>query len=216
MLLQDEIQSLKDLVVEQTLSLENSLRKSISLCKEHNTVKEEEVKKREESILHLSQTIENQCLRILLLHQPVATDLRYIIMMFKVNQHLERMAKYICNIAKRAGLISTYSPQIQVNLIEMAEKVHSLVERSFKVLVELDEEEAEKICNDDYKINSMRRYFKEIIIESTYKEPWKSAAFFELLDLVRHLERLGDMATNVAEEVMFINSADHLHPVIAR
>lgn len=208
MLIKNEIQSLQDLLDELRLSLEVSLNKSVSLFQEFSNIKQHEVLNREARILHMTKTVENQCVQMLLHLQPEEKDFRYIIMVFKVNQHLRRMSKYICNLAEHSNLISTYSPQIQTNLIEMVKKVHSLVERSFNILMDTDEMEAKNICSDDNKINSMRRYFKEMVIESATKEPWKTPEFLELIDLVRHLERLGDMAANVAEEIMVFSTIE--------
>lgn len=212
MLLHTNIQSLHDLVSELTLSLEVSLQKCISLFHHHSIQTAQEMKNRESLILHLIETVEKQSYRMLLQQYPDTNDLIYIIMIIKVSQHLRRMNKYITNCADNSIIISAYSVQIQTNLLAMAEKAQALVSRSLKILNEKDAHDAKMIGDDDNKINSMRRYFKDLVIELTTKEPWKTTEFLKLIDIVRHLERLGDMAANIAEEILFLSSIECFEP----
>jgi phosphate transport system protein len=148
--------------------------------------------------------VEDECLKILALHQPVAADLRFIVAVLKVNNDLERIADMAKNIAKRAQFFARNrggSPPPEIKL--MAERVRSMVTRSLDALVKLDPVIARAVCRDDDAVDEIhRRMFvslQERMSESAEAIPTAVA----MLSVSRCLERVADLASNIAEEVVF-------------
>ena len=149
--------------------------------------------------------IEDACLKILALYQPVAIDLRRIATVMKVAGELERVADLAVNIAERAcGLLS--SPQVTVpdQLKEMAERAVNMLHRSIDAYVDLNSELARRVCEEDDSIDDMNRGLIEQLIEYMHKSPEQLDALLHLFSAVRQVERVADHATNIAEDVVYL------------
>jgi phosphate transport system protein len=149
--------------------------------------------------------IEEECLKILALHQPVAIDLRLIVAAIKINSDLERMADLAEDIAERtlhlAGLPTVPVPD---KLQSMTEVTSQMVRESLNAFITLDAALARRVCRKDDEVD---RYNAEIIEEllATMK---MSPKFLEpgvsMFSATRHLERIADHATNIAEDVVYL------------
>jgi len=149
--------------------------------------------------------IEDACLKILALYQPVAIDLRRITTVLKVAGELERVADLAVNIAERAcGLLS--APQVAVpdQLKEMAERAVNMLHRSIDAYVDLNSELARKVCQEDDRIDEMDRGLIEQLIAYMHKSPDQLDALLHLFSAVRQVERVADHATNIAEDVVYL------------
>ncbi len=149
--------------------------------------------------------IEDACLKILALYQPVAIDLRRITTVMKVAGELERVADLAVNIAERAsGLLN--SPQVVIpdQLKNMAERVVNMLHRSIDAYVDLNSEVARKVCEEDAEIDEMNRGVIEQLIEAMHQSPNQLDALLHLFSAVRQVERVGDHATNIAEDVVYL------------
>ncbi|SFI89252.1 phosphate signaling complex protein PhoU [Planctomicrobium piriforme] len=149
--------------------------------------------------------IEDSCLKILALYQPVAIDLRRITTVMKVAGELERVADLAVNISERAsGLLN--SPQVTVpdDLKEMAERAVNMLHRSIDAYVDLNSELARKVCQEDDQIDEMNKGLIEQLIEYMHKSPGQLDALLHLFSAVRQVERVADHATNIAEDVVYL------------
>ncbi|MHB1423628.1 MAG: phosphate signaling complex protein PhoU [Gemmataceae bacterium] len=149
--------------------------------------------------------IENECLKMLALHQPVAVDLRRIIAALKINTDLERMADLAVNIAERA-LSLAEQPSIAVpdRLQSMTDLTTSMVRQSLDAFVMLNAEQARQVIRLDDEVD---RYNREIILEliqHMQQNPEQVPAFIAFFSAVRQLERIADHATNIAEDVVYL------------
>ena len=149
--------------------------------------------------------IEDSCLKILALYQPVAIDLRRITTVMKVSGELERVADLAVNIAERAsGLLNSPQVAIPEQLTTMAERAVDMLHRSIDAYVDLNSELARQVCSEDDQIDEMAKGLLNQLIESMHRQPAQLDALLHLFSAVRHVERVADHATNIAEDVVYL------------
>ena len=149
--------------------------------------------------------IEEECLKILALHQPVAVDLRFIIATIKINNDLERIGDQAVNIAQRVVIISKRPEMTFVfDYGPMAEKVEKMLRMSLDALVNLDVDLAFKVITLDDDVDAIKNQAYDGIKEAIKQNPQRVGYLINLLLISRHLERLADHATNIAEEVVYL------------
>ncbi|MFN8178481.1 MAG: phosphate signaling complex protein PhoU [bacterium] len=148
--------------------------------------------------------VEEECLKVLALHQPVAADLRFIIAVLKVNNDLERMGDLALNIAERAqALARGTSPDPPSELRAMMEKVQSMVVRALDALVSLDVNVARSVLVDDEIVDDMHRRMYQALQDRMAKSPERIPQYVQYLSVSRYLERIADQSTNIAEDIIF-------------
>ena len=150
--------------------------------------------------------IEESCLKILALHQPVDADLRFIVVVLKVNNDLERIGDLAENLTKQAVYLSEREPlEAQTNKInEMFFTARSMLKDSLDSLVKLDVKLAHQVIKQDDEVDGINREMYDdfralIAIDSSMVEQATS-----LLSCSRYLERIADLATNISEDVLFM------------
>jgi phosphate transport system protein len=149
--------------------------------------------------------VEEECLKILALYQPVAVDLRFITAVIKINNDLERIADEAVNIARGVKYIAKGEKlHFDFDFYLMAEKTEAMVKKSLDALVNLDVDLAFKVCLLDDEVDQFNgeahRKVKDVIKDN----PEYVEYFINLLLISRHLERIADHATNIAEEVIYL------------
>ena len=149
--------------------------------------------------------VEDECLKMLALHQPVASDLRFIITVLKVNNDLERMGDLAKNIAERA-LVLVKQPPIEgaQDFQKMAERVRMMVHECIDALVHRDVDLARKVCLDDREVDEENKKHFTQLQQVMAKDTDTIERAVHLLSVSRHLERIADHATNIAEDVVFL------------
>jgi phosphate transport system protein len=144
-------------------------------------------------------------LKILALHQPVAIDLRFIVAVLKINNDLERIGDLAVNIAERAIFLAGRPKiNISIELIDMAHHAQSMLKKSLDALINHDAELAHKVCASDDTIDQMNRQMYLNVQEAILKNPEQISALIHLLSASRHLERVADHTTNIAEDVIYM------------
>ncbi len=149
--------------------------------------------------------IEEDCLKILALHQPVARDLRFLVSVIKINNELERIGDIAVNIAKRIDNISKFNhpAAITYDFSTMTEKVTAMLKKSIDALVNNDTKLARSIFLDDDVVDKCRNRCYEDIKTRITKDPDHPGYHINTYLLARHLERIADRAVNIAEEVIY-------------
>ncbi len=149
--------------------------------------------------------IEEDCLKILALHQPVAKDLRFLIAVIKINNEMERIADIAVSIAMRVQNITKFKHQTAENydFSEMSSRVLVMLKKSIDALVNRDATVAKAIFLDDDAVDSLRNRCYEDIKERIRKDPEHPGYHINTYLMARHLERIGDRAVNIAEEVIY-------------
>jgi phosphate transport system protein len=160
---------------------------------------------RDDEIDQWDVRIEEECLKMLALHHPVAIDLRRIAAVMKISGELERVADLGVHIAERAvGLVGWGEAGTHERLRQMAQMALDMVHRSIDSYVNLDSELARQVCGDDEGVDRQNR---EIIRELTgimKRSPDLIDAALNLFSASRHIERIADHATNIAEDVVYL------------
>lgn len=149
--------------------------------------------------------IEESCLKILALHQPVAIDLRRIASVLKISAELERVGDLGAHIAERAcGLIAGPEIVIPEKLKEMARFAVEMLRRSIDAYVQLDSGLARTVCTDDEIVDNLNRTIIRELIEIMQRSPEYVEVALHLFSASRHVERVADHATNIAEDVVYL------------
>ncbi len=153
--------------------------------------------------------IEEECLKILALYQPVARDLRFLIALIKINSEIERIGDYAVKIASKVKFICEHSSrELPMDYALMSEKVITMLRMSLDALVDKDLDLAHKIFILDDEVDLLRNQAYDIIKEQLQKEPEHAGCMLNGFLVARHLERIADRATNIAEEVIYMVGGD--------
>jgi phosphate transport system protein len=149
--------------------------------------------------------LEEECLEILALHQPVAIDLRQIVAVLKINKDLERAGDLAVNIARAAKDLSSESRlRVPNDYFLMARKTQSMLKQSLDAFVGMSPEEAYQVLSKDDEVDRMRRSLHSDFEVRLREEIGLVRPLIRLFLVSRHLERIGDLATNIAEEVIYM------------
>jgi len=149
--------------------------------------------------------VEEECLKVLALHQPVAVDLRQVTAVLLINTDLERMADLATNIAERAVVLARWPAiPIPANLQRMTDLTSDMVRQAIEAFVNLDTKQARLVCRLDDEVD---RFNKSIIVELIrlmQRSPDMVEPGLSFFSATRHLERIADHATNIAEDVLYL------------
>jgi len=149
--------------------------------------------------------IEEECLKVLALHQPVAVDLRFIVTVIKINGELERIGDQVVNIAQRVEIISKRpKPPFTYDYAEMVQKTQRMLKMSLDALVHMDVDMAYRVITLDDEVDHIKSDAYDKIKQAIQELPERVGYYINLLLISRHLERLADHATNIAEEVIYL------------
>lgn len=207
--LQKEIENLK----KKALSLCAEVEKNVSMASraldDGDPNMALEVIKSDMSIDNKEIEVEEECLKILALHQPVAIDLRVIISILKMNNELERIGDLAVNIAERAHCLDGRGAMgEEFHIPEMTEQVKKMLKESVDALVNLDIDLAYHVCATDDKVDALNKQSFELL-ESLLSEGKKDVDILvQFMSVSRHLERIADHATNIAEDVIYMISGE--------
>lgn len=149
--------------------------------------------------------IEEECLKILALYQPVAVDLRLLVAALKINNDLERIGDLAVNIARKGrALADVPAFTIPFDLGGMSEKVEAMLHDSLDALVNLDANLANDVCSRDDAVDAMKREIRVGAEEMIRKNPDDTPPLMRVMAAARNLERIADCATNIAEDVIYM------------
>lgn len=204
------IENLKGKILALSTRVEESLAKAVQAIETKNAPLALEVIQGDDSIDLDEVEVEEECLKILALHQPVATDLRFIVAVLKINSDLERIGDLAVNIASRAkNLVSiTVPPSVEIDFQGVERKVQKMVRDSLQALVTLDEELARRVCAADEEIDDINRSIHRQVTNALREHPSDVERCILLLSVSRNLERVADHATNIAEDVVYMKQGE--------
>ncbi|MCC7509487.1 MAG: phosphate signaling complex protein PhoU [Planctomycetes bacterium] len=153
--------------------------------------------------------VEEECLRIIALHQPVAQDLRYLTSALKINQLIENTGDTAVSIAKRAKFLATRPPlPIDVDVAATGARVVEMFDRALQAFVNLDELGAHEVVDMDSAVDTAYRQTTQRLIQVMEKHSDQVETALQTMNLMRHLERAADRATDIANQVLYILSGD--------
>ena len=205
---QDELDVLKARLLEMGGLAEDRVRLAVRALVERDLQLVERVLVGDDTINRLHIEIDERCFKLLALHQPMAVDLRAIVSAVKINTDLERVGDLAINIAEAAQRYLQHAPVKElIDIPRMATIAQSMLRDALDAFVQRDMDLARRVLDRDDELDGLKtQVFRELIGYMTRD----AQAIEPALDLVlisRHLERIGDHATNVAEDVIFMVSA---------
>lgn len=203
---QRDLDRLKKELLSVGSMVETSVNYSIAALVNHQLELAQEVIDMDDLIDNREIEVEEQCLKVLALHQPVAADLRFVITVMKVNNDLERMGDYAVHIAERTEyLLSGPALDIPTDYFnEMAKRVQTMVMKVLDALISRNSQEAREVVKMDEEVDELHWRFFDIVMNLARMDPNSVERAFHTLSASRHLERIGDLATNIAEDIVFM------------
>jgi len=203
--LQREIDKLKKSLLSLCALVEDQVQSAVQAVLNRDEAAAREIVNRDIKIDHLEVEVEEECLKTLALHQPVATDLRLIIAALKINNDLERIGDLAVNIARKAiGLAAEPPVELSFDLAGMWMKTHAMLSDSLDSLVNMDGSLAHNVCARDDEIDAMKHSFRVEIEERIRRDPENVKQYLRYMAISRNLERIADQATNIAEDVIYL------------
>lgn len=200
-----ELENIKKMVLSLGAMVEERVRMAIQAIEARDAELAEKIIKNDYEIDEMEVDVEEECLKILALHQPVAVDLRFLVAVIKINNDLERIGDQTVNIAQRVAVIAKKDPhQFVFDYTPMAEKAAAMLKMSLDALVTLDEDTAYKVVIMDDQVDQLQKEAYDMIKEAMARQSDQIGFLINLLLISRHLERLADHATNIAEEVIYL------------
>lgn len=207
--LQRELETIRRMLLSLGALTEDRFRQAIRALNELNVELAEEVIEKDQEIDLKEVQIEEECLKVLALHQPVASDLRSLVVVIKINNDLERIADLAANIAVRVKtLAKKAAPGFTYDYRPMAEKAALMLKMSLDSFVHEDDEMAETVRLMDREVNAMRNAAYDAIKKAISETPQRAGYLMNLFLVSRHLERMADHATNIAEEVIYMRRGE--------
>ena len=203
--LQREIENLKKKLLALGARVESSVRDAALSIEKQDADLARKVIDDDIEIDNTEVEVEEDCLKILALHQPVAIDLRFIVAVLKINNDLERIGDLAVNVAERAAFLATHAKvNISSDLLDMAQSAQSMLKESLDALINHDAELANKVCASDDIVDQLNRRIYLKVQETIVKNPEQITILIHLLSASRHLERIADHTTNIAEDVIYM------------
>jgi phosphate transport system protein len=162
----------------------------------------------DEPINQLHIEVDNRCFRLLALHQPMATDLRAIVAAVKINTDLERVGDLAVNIAEASKRYIGHAPVKQlIDIPTMGDIAQAMLRDALDSYVKRDTELAHQVLNEDDRLDSLKTQVFRDLLTHMLQDQSTVEPSLDLILVSRHLERIGDHATNIAEDVIFMVSA---------
>lgn len=200
-----ELDKLKKMIFSLSAMVEESVQQAVQSLERIDVVQAEKVISNDVQVDRMEVEVEEEGLKILALHQPVAIDLRFIISVLKMNSNLERIADEAVNIAERTVALSAEERiPAPFDYCKMAHKVQTMLKKSLDSLVNLDAQLARQVCALDDEVDVMHGNTFKLVKEQIRLHLERMDALISYLSVSRHLERIADLATNIAEDVMYM------------
>lgn len=202
---QRELEKIKKKILSLGAMVEERVRMAIQAIEEFDGEIAKKIILSDHEIDEMEVEVEEECLKVMALHQPVAVDLRFLVAVIKINNDLERIGDQAVNIAQRVNTITKKERSDFVfDYSLMAEKAEAMLRMSLDALVNLDDDLAFKVLLLDDEVDAINKEAYNLIKRAISENPDNVSYLINLLLISRHLERLADHATNIAEEVIYM------------
>ena len=201
-----ETEKLKKMVLALAAHVEENVRNAVRSVNERDQALAYKTIEADHEIDVAEVEVEEECLKILALHQPVAHDLRYIVAMLKINRDLERIGDLAVNIAERAiQMIAKPRPKTTFELSAMADMCERQVAQSLDAMINRDANLARQLwLSEDDQIDKMMAQAFELVETEIREHPENTESLMNVLSVARSLERIADHATNIAKDTIYM------------
>jgi len=202
---QKELQKLNDLILKMAGMVEKSIFNSVEALKKNNPKLAADVIKKDDEIDKIELSVDDLCLELLATQQPMAIDLRFITTGMRIGSDLERIGDLSVDIAQRAQELAKF-PLLKPleDIPKMAELAEQMVHKALDSFVKRDAALARTLWTDETKADSYRNLVSDELTDIMTKDPATTPQALPLILIARHLERISDHATNIAEDVVYM------------
>ncbi len=208
-ILQKEIEKLKKHILALGAVVEERVQMAVQSIEDNDPELARAVIRGDIEIDHMEVDLEEECLKVLALYQPVATDLRFIIAVLKINNDLERLGDLAVNIADRAICIpAMVTNDMITDITSMANKAQVMLRNSLDALVNMDAGLAREVCARDDEVDEIHARLFTKFETAVRRQPDRLQYYTHLMGVSRNLERIADHTTNIAEDVIYMISGE--------
>lgn len=203
--IEHQIAQLKNSILQFGTIVEESISRSNTALFKRDVELAQKVIANDAEIDRLEVELEEECLKVLALYQPVAADLRFVVAVLKINNDLERIGDLASNIAKTVSQLTTTGPlELPEEISSMAKQVEEMVKNSLDAVVKADPDLARQVRKEDDIVDAGRHTVRKLVMQQIKKDPEKVEGLLQINSISKHLERIADMATNIAEDVIYM------------
>jgi phosphate transport system protein len=203
--LQKEIERLKKKILSLSAQADRAIDNAVRALKERDPKLAQEVIAGDEEIDQFEVELEEECLKVLALHQPLAIDLRFVVAVLKINNDLERIADLAVNIAERAAYLAERRRlDFPEELTQMLSKTQEMLKLSLRALIDLDTDLARQVISEDDEVDDLNREMFKLVAAKIKEQPDRADCLMTMLSVSRNLERIADQVTNIAEDVIYM------------
>lgn len=204
-----DLEQLGDDLLHMTTATENAFAQALESILTRNVELARRVVEGDVEIDKMEVHLEEDALKILALHVPVASDLRFVVSAIKMNHDLERIADIAANIAKRTMEMASLPPVTPPEHFDrMAQQARTMLREAILALVRRDGDLARRVCAADDEVDTLQRLILKQLEERMKQEPQSVPALLRWTNAVRNIERIADGATNVAEDVIYLEEGE--------
>ena len=203
--LHDELDILQERLMEMAGLVERLIRVASEAAVRRDGSVADEVRTADDRVDELEMEIDERVVELLALQQPMASDLRRIVITSKISNDLERMGDHAVNIANAAKRLAMTHPLPEIReLNEMAEVTLGMVSDALAAYVSRNAAKARMVCITDDKVDDLRHSMYRILVTHMLEDPKRLSGALELLLVSQNLERIADLTTNISEDVVFL------------
>ncbi len=208
-----ELELLKrDMLSAGALAL-SALRKALTALAKRDIELANQVIEADRVLDDREMRVEEECLKLLALYQPVAGDLRFVASVIKINSMVERIGDVAGNIARRARYLAKRPPlAVDIDFVTVGNRVVDMLDKALQAFIELSGETSSEVLSMDAEVDTAYRRINKQLIEFMTYHPDRVEDGVQTMNLARHLERAADRATDIAHQVLYIlNGVIHRH-----
>ncbi|MEZ6123104.1 MAG: phosphate signaling complex protein PhoU [Planctomycetaceae bacterium] len=192
-------------ILSMCSTVEENISEAVNGLRNRSASLAAELAVRDREVNALDIRIEEECLKILALYHPVANDLRRVTAVLKISGELERVGDLAVNIAERASSMSPFSSfPMPERLDDMAREALTMLHSSIDAYVENDSDKARRVCAQDDSVDALNVELLHQLREQMMSQPSLIEPGMHLFSAIRHIERVADHATNIAEDVVYV------------
>ena len=207
--LQAELEGLKKQILSLGTMAEERVKMAIHAFETRDGALAERIIAIDKEIDEAEVELEEECLKILALYQPVAADLRFVVAALKINNDLERMGDLAKNIAKRVSQLAKVEQiELPPEIRTMAMQAQEMVKQCLDAVINADPVLARQVREEDDAVDEARQKIRQRVLRGIQAGPENVESLLRINSVSKHIERLADMATNVAEDVIYMVEGD--------
>lgn len=202
--LQRELDLLRKKVLTLGALVEENYRKAIAILTNPDLIEAEKIRESDDVIDRMEAEVEEECLKILALHQPVAADLRYIVSVLKMTNDLERIGDLAASLAKKSvNFKSDCIVQVITDLSAMAASTQTMLAKAMDALINMDTQLATFVRELDDEVDGMKKQIRVKMESALQHDPANCKSYLAAMGAARNIERIADLATNICKDVIY-------------